>query len=521
MSARIPVTQLPDDTMPGDGIKVCQLFQSPQHYPVQLNEEKIYTRRIHGFFQRLRRYITAPLLLAFFLIPWLRIDDRPAIFLDLSAQKFHVFWMTFWPQDGMLLTWMLIIAALGLFAVTAQIGRVWCGFSCPHTVWTQMFIWLEDKCEGDRQQRIKLDVMPWGAEKLLRKGIKHTLWVTLALISGLTFISYFYDARELARDIINVNMGLDALFWSGFFTVATYINAGWMREKFCKFVCPYSQFQSVMYDAKTKTVAYDAVRGDSFIDATSGEVIRKSLITQDALNHQAPNHQRIEMKRLARNPKVDHQAAGLGDCIDCGWCVQVCPVGIDIRNGLQADCISCGLCIDACDSIMDHMHYDRGLIRFASQEGLTGSVNKKKKNFIPTPRSVAYSLALLIICGLFVTELVSREPLDVSIVRDRGVHLYRERNDRIENVYYLRLGNMSRKVQDYHVSVLPPYTLKGRSKVALDEGEMFNFPLRVVLHKNQIASAHQRVTFQVRSLVDDAIVVRKTAAFISPSSIER
>lgn len=502
----IPVMQLSDDP-----VNVAQLYQPSNHVTSYLNEEKIYTRRIQGFFQRLRRYIATPLLLAFFLLPWLRIDNRPAIYLDLSAQKFHVFWITFWPQDGILLTWVLITAALGLFAVTSQIGRVWCGFSCPQTVWTEMFIWLEDMCEGDRQKRIKLDAKPWDADKLLRKGSKHVLWTLLALTTGLTFVSYFYNARELAVDIVTQNIGLDSLFWVLFFTAATYINAGWMREQFCKFACPYSRFQSVMYDTGTKTVAYDAKRGDSFVDVISGKAINKTQITQDDLNQE-----RATMIRLPRNAKVDHKKAGLGDCIDCDWCVQVCPVGIDIRDGLQADCISCGLCIDACDSIMDHMDYDRGLIRFASEEELAGKVNAKKAPYLPSPRSVAYSLALLIICSLFINELLTRTPLYVSVARERGVHLYRELNDHIENVYYLRLGNMSRKAQHYKVSVLPPYTLKGRNKVMLDEGEVFNFPLRVLLHNSQVTSAHQSLVFQIRLLTDDSIVVTKAAVFISP-----
>ncbi len=496
MSVQIPVKQLP----------VNQLSDKPY----RIKEEKIYTRRISGFYQRLRRNIATPLLLAFFLIPWLRIDERPAIFLDLATRQFHIFWMTFWPQDGMLLAWLLIISALALFAVTVWVGRVWCGFSCPQTIWTQMFIWIEDKCEGDRQHRIKLDAKAWDTEKLFRKSSKHLLWWLLALLTSFTFVSYFYDPRELASDLTHFNIGLDALFWIGFFALATYLNAGWMREKMCQHMCPYSRFQSVMYDKSTKVVSYDAARGDSFIDATTGASLNK---------YRLQNTDTISMKRLPRSAKVDHQAAGLGDCVDCSWCVQVCPVDIDIRDGLQADCINCGLCVDACDSIMDRMNYPQGLIRFASEEELENNNNHDIKSHLPNPRFVAYSVLLLIITGLFITQLFNRTPLDVSISRDRGVNLYHERSGHIENVYLIRLGNMSRQAQLYEVSVLPPYTLKGRREIFLEEGELFNLPLRAVIKNTDVTQIKQDVTFQVRSLTNDSIMIEKAASFIAPEHL--
>ncbi len=506
MSAQIPVKQLP--------VKQAHVNQSSSEPHYQIKEEKIYTRRISGFYQRLRRNIATPLLLSFLLIPWLRIDERPAIFLDLTTRKFHIFWMTFWPQDGMLLAWLLIISALALFAVTVWVGRVWCGFSCPQTIWTQMFIWIEDKCEGDRQHRIKLDARAWDIEKLLRKSSKHLLWWVLALLTSFTFVAYFYDVRELTNDLIQFNTGLDAVFWIGFFALATYLNAGWMREKMCQHICPYSRFQSVMYDKSTKVVAYDAIRGDSFVDATTGASLNK---------YRLQNTDTISMKRLPRSPKVDHKTAGLGDCVDCSWCVQVCPVDIDIRDGLQADCINCGLCIDACDNIMDRMNYPRGLIRFASDEELENNLENSLKNksneiksHLPNPRFIAYSILLLIITGLFVAQLFNRTPLDVSISRDRGVNLYHERNGNIENVYLIRLGNMSRQAQYYEVSVLPPYTLKGRRKIFLEEGELFNLPLRAVLKSTDVIQVKQNVIFQIHSLTDSSIAIEKAASFISP-----
>jgi len=522
MSSKIPVVQLSDEAV---NTIEPHTVNAPQYVSLYEDTNKVYTRRIRGFYQRLRRNIATPLLLSFLLFPWLRIDNRPAVLLDLSAQKFHIFWMTFWPQDGLLLTWLLMIAALGLFAVTTMVGRVWCGFSCPQTIWTQMFIWVEDKCEGDRNKRIKLDGRGWDLDKILRKGSKHFLWLMLSLITGVTFVIYFYGAHELLTDTRALDVGLDTLFWMGFFTLATYLNAGWMREQMCKYICPYSRFQSVMYDAKTKAVAYDAQRGDSFVDVATGATLHKSLINDGSLKAQGAEGFKksgIERTRLPRSAKLDHKGAGMGDCIDCGWCVQVCPVDIDIRDGLQADCINCGLCVDACDSVMDRMSYERGLIRFASEEELSAVGNPQK----PTgpsmltrisPRLLGYSLVLLTMMGLFTSQLMNRTQLDVSVVRDRGTFLYRVNGDQIENVYRLRLGNMSRATQSYTVSVLPPYQLKGRRRTTLDEGEVLSLPLRVTLKNDHVSAAQQIVTFQVQSLTDDSIAVNKAASFIAPA----
>lgn len=492
MSAQIPVIQLPCDS---DETQYVHLYQS---------EEKIYTRRVRGIYQRLRRYIASPLLLGYFLLPWLVIDSRPAVLLDLSAQKFHIFWLTLWPQDGLLLAWLLMIAALGLFTVTVLAGRVWCGFSCPQTVWTQMFIWLEDKCEGDRNKRIKLDAGGWSVNKLVRKVSKHFLWWLLALATGFTFVAYFYGARALLTDLVALQVNAETFFWLGLFSLATYLNAGWMREQVCKYMCPYARFQSVMYDSNTKAVTYDAGRGDTSIVGP--------LPFIDGF---------VRASRVPRGLSVDHKAAGLGDCIDCSWCVQVCPVDIDIRDGLQADCINCGLCIDACDTVMDRMGYERGLIRFTSENELSGKLDTvtapvKKPHYLPSPRLLGYSFVLLLVCGLFIGQLLNRTPLDVGISRDRGVHLYREYSNRIENVYSVRLGNMSRDTQRYQVSVESPYELKGRRHVVLEEGEIFSLPLRVSLNKALINNSLQPVVFTVSAETDDTVFIEKVTSFIAP-----
>lgn len=483
-------------------------------------ESKIYFRQVRGVYQRLRFYIPLPLMLVFFLVPWFQIDGRQALILDLGAQKFHVLWMTFWPQDGMLLTWVLIIAATGLFAITAYAGRVWCGFACPQSVWTNLFMWLERVCEGDRQQRIKLDSQTWNTDKLLRKTSKHLLWLGVALLSSLTFVSYFYGARELVLDTLNFQLSLESIFWIFLFTSLTYINAGVMREQFCNIACPYSRFQSVMYDSDTKTVSYDANRGDTLIDPTTGKVANKNLIKTIDISDQPINDSHFQIKRLPRNPKVDHKTKGLGDCVDCEWCVQVCPVGIDIRDGLQAECISCGLCIDACDSVMDHMGYDRGLIRFASLkqlQKLNSSMTESKKFPLFNSRALAYGLITFVMCIIFTADLLKQKPFDVNIQRERGSSLYRVYNEHVENIYWLGLRNMSDTAHRYQVAVPQPFTLKGQSQITLEAGEIFKMPVTVKIPRQQVSNTKQELVFKISSVIDPSFSIEEISTFIAPN----
>ena len=301
-------------------IRVLDLYQT---------REKIQTRKLPGFFRNLRRWTWFPMLGAFFLIPWFNLDGRQLVWFDLPSRKFYVFNITFWPQDFMLLAWALIICAFALFTVTVLVGRVWCGFSCPQTVWTMLFMSLEDKFEGDRNQRIKLDKAPWTFNKVRRRGGKWLSWVALAFLTGVTFVGYFNPIRELIPSLFTFSAHPAAAFWTLLFSVMTFMNAGFLREQVCMYMCPYARFQSVMFDHDTLVVSYDEARGEP---------------------------------RGARKKGQDHHAEGKGDCVDCSLCVQVCPTGIDIRHGLQYECIDCGLCIDACNTVMDKMGYERGLI---------------------------------------------------------------------------------------------------------------------------------------------------------------
>ena len=405
--------------------------------------EKIYTRKIEGFFQRVRLFTGWPLLAAYFMLPWLSLGDRPAVLFDLPARKFHILFITFWPQDFPLLAWLLIIAAFGLFTITVFAGRVWCGYTCPQTVWTSIFMWIEQRVEGSRNQRIKLDQEPWTVAKAVKKFLKHGMWMGFAFYTGLTFIGYFYPIRDLVYDLATLQANPWGASWTVFFTLATYINAGWMREQVCIYMCPYARFQSVMFDHDTLVVSYDTGRGEP---------------------------------RGARRRNIDYRAEGLGDCISCQLCVQVCPTGIDIRDGLQFECIGCALCVDACDKVMDKMGYEPGLIRYTSERELEG-----EKTHWLRPRLLGYAAVLLIMCLAFAWRVYTRVPLEITVIRDRN-QLYIEQNPgEIENIYTLQILNMDEQMHSYRLRIegIGDARIIGPRRVTLDSGEVRSLPLRV------------------------------------------
>ncbi|HWV15810.1 MAG TPA: cytochrome c oxidase accessory protein CcoG [Cellvibrio sp.] len=443
-------------------------------------DEKVYIRRITGFYQRLRRYTSLPLLLGFLLMPWLVIDGRPAMLFDLSTQQFHILWLTFRPQDGFYLAWLLIIAAFLLFTVTVMVGRVWCGFTCPQTVWTQMFIWAELLCEGDRNKRIKLDAQKWSLEKSLRKAAKQSLWIAISLVTALTFVGYFTPIRQLCMDLFTISLDWTAAFWVLFFTGATYMNAGFLREQVCKYMCPYARFQSVMYDQDTLAVFYNKERGE---------------------------------KRGPRKSGEDYKAQGLGDCIDCSWCVQVCPVNIDIREGLQAECIDCGLCVDACNSVMEKMNYPLGLISFTTEDAAG-----KSKIKIWRPRVLAYGLMLLLMIGLFATSIARRVPLIVDVQRDRGIQMYRVVGENIQNVYTISINNMDRHAHTYDIRVEGDFsfTVQGYKAPPLEEGEILKVPVRVQVKRSELQGEKNTITVTLIARDNPEISASHKTVFIGP-----
>jgi cytochrome c oxidase accessory protein FixG len=442
--------------------------------------EKIYTRKIEGHFQRIRLYTGWPLLLGYVLLPWLSWGARQAVLFDLPARKFYILGLTFWPQDFPMLAFLLIIAAFSLFAVTTFAGRIWCGYTCPQTVWTSIFMWLEQQTEGSRNQRIRRDKGPWSPEKVSRKIAKHGSWLLIGLITGLTFVGYFYPIKDLAQDLATLNLGGWPLFWIFFFTFATYINAGWMREQVCIYMCPYARFQSVMFDSDTLIVSYDETRGDP---------------------------------RGSRKRDADHKELGLGECIDCELCVQVCPTGIDIRDGLQHECIGCALCVDACDSVMDKMQYPRGLIRYTSEHQLGGGTTHWLR-----PRIIGYVVVLCLMTGVFWYNVISRIPLELTIIRDRNQLYVTTDSGAIDNIYTLQLVNMDPKVHEFEITIsgIEGASLIGETSHTIDGGEVRSISMRVRVEPGVLHKPSTELDFQVIATDMPSLRATSESRFLKP-----
>ncbi|WP_269495078.1 cytochrome c oxidase accessory protein CcoG [Castellaniella sp. S9] len=372
---------------------------------------KIYPRSVSGNYARIRVAMVFLTQLIFYGLPWLQWNGRQAVLFDLGARKFYLFGMVMWPQDVIYLAVLLVLSAFALFLFTAMAGRLFCGYACPQTVYTEIFMWVEAKVEGDRLARIRLDEQPWNGRKLRLKATKHFLWLLIALWTGYTFIGYFAPIRTLGADLLAFELGPWQWFWMLFYAFATWGNAGFMREAVCKYMCPYARFQSVMVDDDTFVVTYDHVRGEP---------------------------------RGGRSRKIDHKEAGMGDCVDCSLCVQVCPTGIDIRDGLQYMCIGCGACVDACDQVMDKMGYEPGLIRYTSGNAITeGMTQQQVRRRMLRPRVIAYSAVLGAIAIGFVISLATRTTLRMDVIRDRGALGREVAGGMIENVYRLQFINSS------------------------------------------------------------------------------
>ena len=372
---------------------------------------KIYPREVDGRFQRLRKLALWSLLGLYYLLPWISLHGRQAVLFDLRDRQFYIFDLVLWPQDFIFLTWLLVLAALSLFFFTAVAGRLWCAYACPQTVWTEVFLWLERIAEGGRARRVMLDAGPWNARKLGRKSLKQLLWVVFALWTGFTFVGFFSPIRELTLRVLQLDLGPWETFWSLFYGFATYGNAGLLREQVCKYMCPYARFQSAMFDKDTLIITYDAERGEP---------------------------------RGARRRGADGKTTGLGDCVACNACVQVCPTGIDIRQGLQIECIACAACVDACDDVMDRFSLPRGLVRYTTQHALD-----HKTTHVLRPRVLVYGSLLGVLFAGFIGALALRQPVGIDVIRDRNA-LYRLLDDgRVENVYTVKILNKSEQAHDF------------------------------------------------------------------------
>ena len=438
---------------------------------------RIYVRAVKGLHQAIRRKMGIFFLGLFAVLPWINWNGQQAILLDIVNQQFNIFGLTLWPQDLTIFSSLLIVSAFLLFVVTTFYGRVWCGYMCPQTVWTFMFIWFEEKIEGSANKRKKLDSMPLSFDKVWKKTLKHTSWWIVSLLTSLTFIGYFVPIDQLFIDFFTFESSAMVVGWTLFFAGATYANAGWMREIMCLHICPYARFQSSMFDKDTYTVTYDAARGE---------------------------------KRGPRPRKSDPKELGLGDCIDCNLCVQVCPTGIDIRNGLQYECINCGACIDACDETMDKMNYPKGLISYTTEHSLEGKPTKKFRS-----KLIGYLLVTVVMSVAFVWQVASRVPLELNIERDRNV-LYRTNNDGlIENTFTLQVLNKSQTNQSYSITIegLNEYQFYGETSFSVSAGEVYKQPVSIAVDPYELKRPVTDIKIIIRSDDGELEVSEETRFF--------
>lgn len=432
--------------------------------------DQIYVRKSPGFFQKLRQRMNLVYFAFFAIVPWLQYNGHQAVLFDISEQRFTLWSLTLWPQDLTLLAWLFIWGAFLLFFVTTVLGRVWCGYMCPQTVWTFIFIWFEEKIEGSANQRRKLDKQEMNGNKLLKKTLKHASWLLFSLFTAMTFAGYFSPMNELFINIVTFDTSVTMAIILAFFTFATYGNAGWMRETVCLHMCPYARFQSAMFDKDTLTVAYDEKRGEN---------------------------------RGARGRKQDPKTLNLGDCIDCNMCVEVCPTGIDIRNGLQYECINCGSCVDACSSVMTRMNYDQGLIRYTTEHELKG----KKVNLVRA-KLVGYAVVLLIMTSMLLLEIVNRVPLSLDIIRDRTELAKEKFNGEIENVFTLKVLNMSQTDNTYKLSVKGIENSKwhGDQEIFVKAATVYTLPISISVDPYDLNGYMTDIMFTVEQVSPEADV---------------
>lgn len=441
--------------------------------------DKIYVRAVKGFFDSFRKVSGFAFLAVFAIIPWLTYDGHQAVLLDFSAQRFHIFSMTLWPQDLTLFAWLFIVSAFALFFITAVMGRIWCGFVCPQTVFTFLFVWVEEKVEGSRNKRIHLDKKALSLQKLLKKTIKHSIWLLIATLTALTFVGYFYPMYQLVSEFFTFDITFWPLFYIVLFTLCTYGNAGWMREIMCTHICPYARFQSSMFDSDTLTVTYNTSRGEG----------------------RGPRP-----KKMSEN---QYKANGLGDCIDCNLCVQVCPTGIDIRNGLQYECINCGACVDACNGVMDKMNYAKGLISYTSENATQG-----KKSAVLRPKVVGYFVVFIIMMGLLTASIYTKPDMDIDVVRDRK-SLFRDGvQGTIENSYTLILMNKSQQSQRFKIELagLEHAEIIGDQRITVDAAELVNLPVTVSILPENLSEQITPFTFRISNRRND--VAEQESTFI-------
>jgi len=447
-------------------------------------QQKIHPRSVSGFFSQWRWALVIFTQLVFYGLPWLEWGQRQAVLFDLGARRFFIFGLVLYPQDFIYLTGLLVISALALFLFTAVAGRLWCGYACPQTVYTEIFLWIEHHIEGDRQARIRLDGAPMSLEKIVKRSFKHIVWLTLSVWTGYTFVGYFSPIRDLGMEFLTTQMGGWEIFWVLFYGFATYGNAGFMREQVCKYMCPYARFQSAMFDKDTLIVTYDEARGDP---------------------------------RGSRSRKADPAALGLGSCVDCSLCVQVCPTGIDIRKGLQYECIGCGACVDVCDTVMDKMNYPRGLIRYSTQNAVSNQWGRPEiMQRVFRPRTILYGVVLLALTVGLMASLVLRTPLKVDIVRDRAALSRIVSGGKLENVYRLQIMNATEKEQTYVIQAtgLEGIEVASEQQVVIEPAQSRWVPVRLQIPYGAVPPGSHTVYFAVGEAGGGAHVSEKSVFLV-------
>lgn len=453
--------------------------------PIQLfkKQEKIYPRRVWGKFRKLKWVAMVTLLGIYYGAPWLRWDrgeqsPDQAILIDLNHTRAYFFGIEIWPQEVYYITGILILAAVGLFFVTSLFGRVWCGYACPQTVWTDLFVWVERIIQGDRNARKKLDESRWTFEKIYKKLLTHIIWLIIGLCTGGAWVFYFNDAPTLVDQIIHFDVPWTVGGWILGLTFSTYLMAGFAREQVCTYMCPYARFQSAMFDKDTLIIAYDEGRGE---------------------------------------PRGKHKAGdsweGKGHCIDCDSCVIVCPMGIDIREGLQMECIACGLCVDACDNVMEKIGLPKGLIRYDTES---------KKKFTPfRPRTFWYGGIIALVGCLMLYSLLTRSPLEMNVIHDRNPLFVTLSDGSVRNGYNITIINKHHEDKGYVLTVQgmenASVRVQANSDIPADNLPVFADSVghfRVFITAPKQAEQRKEIVFQIME-TDSKLTEYKETIFVS------
>jgi cytochrome c oxidase accessory protein FixG len=497
----LPEGGLAQADVPSETVQSLRDLKAEQ--PIYVNRIKVYPKRVTGTFRRLKWMLLTLCLGLYYVVPWLRWDRGPgapdqAILLDIQGPRAYFFAAEIWPQEIYFLTGLLVCAALALFLVSSLFGRLWCGYACPQTVWTDLFMWIERLIEGDRNARIRLDAQPWSIGKTARKVVKHAAWLAIAAATGGAWIMYYVDAPTATRAIFNGTASTELYFFIGLFTATTYVLAGWAREQVCTYMCPWPRFQAAMFDENTLTVTYQGWRGE-----------------------QRGKH------------KTGDSWEGRGDCVDCRQCVAVCPTGIDIRDGQQLECIGCGLCIDACNPVMEKVGRPRNLITFATLASQTARAAGSAAPYrLVRPRVVLYSALLCAVVAILLTAFMLRTTVEISVLPDRAPLFVTLSDGAIRNGYTFKILNKAREPRRYGLSTsgidTTALSVVGLGNSATASSEIFlearpdnvaTYKIYLTAPRAALSGEATQFTFRLRDAATGS-VVEQASAFHGPTRQE-